>query len=184
VHATLIESYIAGHTQFGTPMTGAQKERFYAEYRGLGRLVGVRDRDLPDTYPGFRAYFESTTRDTLARTRSVDRVLRSVRGAAKPPALPLPDALWRALRLPAERALWTGGIGLVPRHLRERFGITWSRSDELTFQALGSISRALGPAMPRRLKIMGPGQLRLRRRAIARGPLGRGADLPATRRAA
>src|SRR5579884_2532000 len=35
VHATLIETYVAGHAHFGTPMTADETERFYAEYRGL-----------------------------------------------------------------------------------------------------------------------------------------------------
>ena len=56
--------------------------------------------------------------------------------------------------------------------LRERFGLTWSRSDELAFRAVGQASRAATPIMPKPLRIAGPGQLRLRRRAIARGPLG------------
>jgi uncharacterized protein (DUF2236 family) len=47
VHATLLESYVAGHAHFGQPMTQPQLGRFYVEYRALGRLVGVRERDLP-----------------------------------------------------------------------------------------------------------------------------------------
>jgi uncharacterized protein (DUF2236 family) len=70
------------------------------------------------------------------------------------------------------RALWLGGVGLLSPELRERFEIRWSRRDELEFRALGKISRGLEPVMPERLKVMGPAQLRMRRRAIARGPLG------------
>src|SRR5579859_4593425 len=47
VHATLIDTYVAGHAAFGRPMGPREVEQFYAEYRGLGRLIGVRERDLP-----------------------------------------------------------------------------------------------------------------------------------------
>jgi uncharacterized protein (DUF2236 family) len=171
VHATVLDSYVAGHRHFGRPMTLSQTERFYSEYRGLGRLVGVRERDLPPTWSAFRRYFNEMVETELVRTDSVDRVLASVTKATPPP-LPLPDLLWRTIRFPAQRALWLGGIGLVPSTLRKRLGIRWWATDEAAFRTLGALTRGATPVMPERLKMMGPAQLRMRRDAIARGPLG------------
>jgi uncharacterized protein (DUF2236 family) len=173
VHATLIESYVAGHAQFGRPMTADQAERFYREYRGLGRLVGVREGDLPADWTEFRHYFRRTTSTELVRTEAVDRVLRTVRHPAPPP-LPLPEVIWRVTSLPAQRALWLGGIGLLGPQLRAQLRIDWTGRDERAYQALGRLTRAMTPALPRRLQVMGPAQLRMRRRAIAAGPLGEG----------
>ncbi len=170
VHATLIDTYVRGHEHFGTEMSPHEIERFYDEYRGLGRLIGVRERDLPETWPEFREYFERMVEEELVHTESVDRVLGSVRHAPSPP-VPIPDLLWRAIRLPASQVLWLGGAGLVSPGLRSRLGIRWTSRDEAQFQALGRISRGLTPVLPERLKVMGPAQLRFRRRAIARGPL-------------
>jgi uncharacterized protein (DUF2236 family) len=171
VHATLIDTYVRGHAHFGEPMTPAQTEDFYREYRGLGRLIGVRERDLPDRWPGFRDYFEEMLRGALTRTPAFDQVVSSVR-RAPPPPVPMPDLLWRALRLPASRALWLGGVGLIEDRVRRQLGVPWSRRDELQFRALGAVSRGLSPVMPHSLKVMGPAQLRWRRKAIAHGPLG------------
>jgi uncharacterized protein (DUF2236 family) len=171
VHATLIDTYVRGHAHFGTPLRRDEIERFYAEYRGLGRLIGVRERDLPPTWPGFRSYFDQMTSERLTRTESVDRVLRAIRHAPTPPVA-LPAPLWRTLSLPAGQALWVGGLGLLPAELRSRLGVRWSGFDEARFRALGSVSRALTPLMPERLRVTGPAQLRWRREAIARGPLG------------
>jgi uncharacterized protein (DUF2236 family) len=173
VHATLIESYVAGHAQFGRPMTRKQTERFYREYRGLGRLVGVRSGDLPPDWESFRRYFDEMTAGELVRTEAVGRVIRSVRHPAAPP-LPVPKPIWRVSSLPAQRSLWLGGIGLMGPASRARLGIGWSWRDERAYQALGRLTRAMTPALPLRLQIMGPGQLRMRRRAIAHGPLGDG----------
>jgi uncharacterized protein (DUF2236 family) len=173
VHATLLESYVTGHAHFGRPMTDERLERFYDEYRTLGRLAGVREGDLPDDWASFHAYFDDVCERRLVRTPSVDRVLRSVSHPASPP--PLPRWAWRVASIPPQRLLWLGGIGLMPASLRERLGIPWSARDERAFQRLGAVSRGLEPVLPRRLKVMGPMNLRLRRNAIARGPLGSGA---------
>jgi uncharacterized protein (DUF2236 family) len=172
VHATLIDTYVRAHAHFGRPLTADQVTRFYREYRRLGRLIGVRERDLPESWSEFREYFDEVTRTELVRTESVARVLGSIGEA--PPPVPIPPAIWRAIQLPASRVLWLGGVGLLSPELRRRLEIPWSRRDELEFRALGAISRGLEPVMPERLRIMGPAQLRMRRRAIARGPLGPG----------
>ena len=171
VHATLIDTYVSGHGAFGRPMRGEEVERFYAEYRGLGRLIGVRERDLPASWAGFREYFEEMVHGQLMRTPAVEQVLRAIRHAPPPP-LPLPELLWRGLRLPASHALYLGGVGLMGRRLRRRLSISWSMADEVQFRALGAASRSLTPVLPMRLQVTGPAQLRWRHRAIAEGPLG------------
>ncbi len=171
VHATLLQTYVVGHAHFGRPMTPGEIERFYVEYRGLGRLIGVRERDLPETWSEFETYFNRMIAQELVHTVSVDRVLGAIR-QAPPPPVPMPDALWRALRIPAAQVLRLGGAGLMTPALRTRLGIPWSLGDETQFRVLGGISRGLTPVLPERLKVMGPAQLRWRRAEIARGPLG------------
>ncbi len=171
VHATLINTYVVGHAAFGRTMRPQEVEQFYTEYRGLGRLIGVRERDLPETWGEFREYFDRMVAEELVRTRAVDSVLGAIRHAPAPP-VPIPDIFWRALRLPAGQVLSLGGIGLMPEGLRSHLGVRWTQLDEAQFRALGRLSRGLTPILPRRLQVTGPAQLRWRRAAIARGPLG------------
>jgi uncharacterized protein (DUF2236 family) len=171
VHATLLDAYVTAHAHFGRPMTPTQIERFYREYIGLGRLVGVREGDLPGDWQSFRSYFDRTVEQELERTESVDRVLRAVRHVTVPA---LPDLLSRAIRQPASRILYVCSIGLLPLTLRDRLGIQWRARDEREFRMIGAAARRLTPVMPRQLLVSGPAQLRWRRRAIARGPLGAG----------
>ena len=173
VHATLIETYVAGHARFGRPMTRAEVERFYLEYRGLGRLIGVREGQLPSDWDGFRRYFEGMIERELERTDAVERVLRSVLHLQRPP-LPVPELIWRAATLPAARALWLGGVGLMPARLRRRLGIGWSVIDEAAFRGLGILSRRLDPVLPETLRVSGPGHLRWRSAEISAGVLGPG----------
>jgi uncharacterized protein (DUF2236 family) len=173
VHATLLDAYVTGHAYCGRPMTLAQVECFYEEYRGLGRFVGVREDELPADWDGFRAYFDDVVATQLEHTESVDRVLRSINEVAIPR---LPDPIVRALPLPARRLVYLGGVGLLPQTLRDRCKIRWTRREEREFRAIGAVARRMTPVMPKHMLISGPTQLRWRRGAIARGPLGPGRE--------
>mgnify|MGYP001392317254 CR=1 FL=1 len=168
VHATLLDAYVTGHAHFARPMTRAKIDRFYREYVGLGRFVGVRERDLPPDWDGFRRYLDDIVENQLEHTASVDRVLSAIETVRLPV---VPAAVSRALRLPAGRLLYLGGVGLLPPVLRDRWGIRWTERDQRLFELIGAASRSMTPLMPKALLIAGPTQLRVRRRAIARGPL-------------
>ncbi len=179
VHATLLDAYVSGHARFGRPMRRDQVERFYGEYVGLGRLVGVRDGELPPSWSEFKDYFDHVVCDDLRHTESVDRVLHAVRAVVLPELPLVAEVAWKALRLPVKRAFYVCGVGLLPAVLRRRLGIGWGPREQLEFRAIGVASRSLTPVLPEALKVSGPAQLRWRREAIARGPLGsRGAFVP------
>jgi uncharacterized protein (DUF2236 family) len=61
---------------------------------------------------------------------------------------------------------------MMSSSLRKRLDIPWSAADEAQFRTLARISRSLTPVLPMSLQVTGPAQLRWRRRAIAKGPLG------------
>ncbi|HET6869531.1 MAG TPA: oxygenase MpaB family protein [Solirubrobacteraceae bacterium] len=171
VHATLIATYIHGTARFGTPLTTEDTERFYAEYRGLGRLIGVRERDLPPTWPQFETYFRLTARTKLEPTPSMQRVLKTINHVAPPPT-PISGPLWPILRVPASHLTTLGGIGLIDPIVRRHLGLGWNALDEAQFRALSGFTKRLGPLMPASLKVTGPGHLRWRSAEIAGGPLG------------
>ena len=168
VHATLADAIVAGHARFGRPMSRAEVYDFYREWLDVGRLLGIRDRDLPPDWPGFRRYFDQMVSERLEYTDAVRDVLAALKEPKSPPNLPLPDGAWRAARLPAARLSALATIGMLPPVLRERFGLEWSRAQELELRALGAASRATTPLMPRSLRRMGPAWLERRHDAIVR----------------
>ena len=183
VHATLFAAGIAAHDRFIGPLTDAQVEQLYREYMPLGRLLGIREGDIPDTYPEFRGYFDAMVGDRLERNETVDRVVRSFTMPGPPPQLPAPvERLWGLLRIAPAQPLKVSSFGLLPPVLRQRFGLEWGPVVETELRAIGAASRALGPVMPARLRNMGPSYLRWRAEEITRGPLGPGANgVPAAR---
>jgi uncharacterized protein (DUF2236 family) len=166
VHATLVHAVVNFHERFGRPLTEREKELIYAEWLGLGRLVGLRPGDLPADWAGFGEYFDDMVENTLEHTETADTVLASISHPKRPPALPAwTDPVWRAGWAPAGHLLTLCTVGLLPPVLRERLGVTWTPRRERRLRAVCASSRALTPVLPRALRVSGPGYLRMRRLA-------------------
>jgi uncharacterized protein (DUF2236 family) len=164
VHATLADAIVLGHAHFGDPLDAWERERFWVEWRDVGRLLGVRARDLPAGWGEFEAYVDCMVRDRLERTTAVDDVLRTL-AAPGPPPVPLPLRVgWPVAGIPLARALLLATTGMLPPLLRERFDLGWSRTQELELDALARGMRAMTPVLGA-ARIIGPTYLRLRRAA-------------------
>ncbi len=177
VHATLAEAIVAAHERFGRPLTAAQRERFWVEWRSTGRLLGIRERDLPEDWPSFRDYVEQMVDCELARTPAVEEVLAALARPAPPALAARYRPVWALARPPLGHLLGVSTVGLLPATLRRRFGLRWTRAGELELRLLGASLRAATPLMPASLLNTGPGYLRWRREAIARGDTASAASL-------
>jgi uncharacterized protein (DUF2236 family) len=156
VHASLWGTIVASHERFGTPLRPAERDRFWVEWRRLGRLLGVRDRDLPGTATEFDDYFDAMVRDVLEDTPAARDVLESL-GDPTTPSLPrYAQPLWRVGRLPLAHGLRLATVGLMPPVLRERLGLSWSRAEELQLRGAGAAARASKPLLPRSMRVFGP----------------------------
>jgi uncharacterized protein (DUF2236 family) len=168
VHATLADSIVRGHSLFGRRMSAADIGRFYGEWRAVGRLMGLRWSDLPEDWPAFCRYFDRMVAERLEDNDVVHDVLDTLVRPARPPIPFLTDGAWRAARIPVARLFALTTVGMLPPLLRERFGISWTRSQELELRALSGAARAVTPIMPAVLRTMGPSYLEWRRQAVAR----------------
>src|SRR3954468_8768294 len=147
VHATLAEVIIRSHRVFGRHIDRRELEVFYREWKDVGRLLGVRERDLPDDWAGFRAYVERMVHERLEDNDVVHTVLRSLDSPQAPPVELLPEALWRVATLPASRVMHLATIGLLPRALRDKLDVGWTRREALELRAVAAVSRGVTPLM-------------------------------------
>jgi uncharacterized protein (DUF2236 family) len=162
VHATLAHSIVRGHEVLGRPMADSDVESFYLEWRRSGELIGVRERDLPDSWESFGPYFERMTAERLERTAAVEEVLETLREPTRPNLRFLPKAAWRIARIPAAHHIDLVTAGLLGPELRARFGLRWSRARERELQLLAGASRAATPLLPKVMRNVGPSYLRWR----------------------
>ena len=141
VHATLLETYVAGHAQFGTPMTPTSSTASTASTAASGACsacASVTCRQL--------AWLSGLLRSDGRPRPGPHRRGRSSPAFARPgAAAPGPDSQpgVEGARLPAAQVLRIGGVGLMTPDLRAQLGIEWSRTDEARFRILGAVSRSL-----------------------------------------
>jgi uncharacterized protein (DUF2236 family) len=95
VHGTLAWSVIRLNELFRTPFTPEEEERYWREWLEVGRLLGVRDGDLPPTFAGFRALLDDAS--ALEDNRSVRDVLDALTVIPAPNLLRWLGPVWRVL---------------------------------------------------------------------------------------
>jgi uncharacterized protein (DUF2236 family) len=95
VHGTLAWSVIRLNELFRTPFTSEDEERYWREWLEVGRLLGVRDGDLPPTFAGFRALLDDAS--ALEDNRSVRDVLDALTVIPAPKLLRWVGPVWRVL---------------------------------------------------------------------------------------
>ncbi|MCW3026873.1 MAG: hypothetical protein JWN81_84 [Solirubrobacterales bacterium] len=166
VHASLFGAIASAHARFGIPLQRAQQEQFWIEWRGLGRLLGVRERDLPVTLGGYEDYFEEMVLEVLEDNASVQGVIETLDEFTDLPMPRYAEPVWRLGSLPAAHALRLATVGMLPGILRDRFGLRWTHAQEVELRTLGWALRAATPLMPQSLRVLGPFYLRWRGDAL------------------
>jgi uncharacterized protein (DUF2236 family) len=168
VHATLVHSILKVAARFGTKPTRWERETVYADWREIGAHIGVRPRDLPESYGDFVEYVRHMERTALEPTESVRTVLRTMRTPIAPGVPYLGDGAWRVVRWPASRVLRLTTLGLLGPAVRARLELPWTQADRLQFETVAAAHRAAGPLLPQAAREFGPTYLRYRRTALER----------------
>ena len=135
----------------------------------MGRLIGVRYEDLPETWPALLAYFDRMVAEELEDTGAARDVLTSLINPTAPPLPGMRDWVWGVVSWPSTRAGSLATLGMLPPNLRDRLGVEWTPSRERRFRRMAAITRRARPLMPPQARNFGPHYLRWRHAAIERG---------------
>ncbi|MFJ8826802.1 oxygenase MpaB family protein [Streptomyces sp. NPDC102467] len=163
VHATGYPVARYARRYFARPFTPAEDEQFYAEWLMVGRILGIHDRDMPQTTEEFWPYYRKVLAQEVGRNAVVDEL------TARDRAVPAPDhfvlrLLWPALRPALTRAMAFLSVGLLPPEAREAIGLPWTPRQERRLRRFAVLVRLLAPRLPERLRY-----LPMARRARLRG---------------
>ncbi len=159
VHATGYPVFRHAQQYLGRPFTEAQERRLYAEWLQVGRILGIHDRDMPQTIEEFWPYYRKVLENDLEATAVVRELIATDR------PLPAPDRGPRWLRL-LLRLVWPWlrprfarfrrfvTIGLMPPDARRAIGLEWTDAQERRLRRFGRVVRTVVPALPERLRFM------------------------------
>jgi uncharacterized protein (DUF2236 family) len=144
--ACMVDSATLVYEKYVRRMTAAERDALWADYRVVGRLFGLSERDMPPDWASFRAYMTGMLRSgdlivtDKARELAVEIVLH-------PPA-PL-------LARPLVELVNQITVGLLPNSLRRQYGLRWDPVRRLALAGGAHYARhLLVPLAPSRLRLI------------------------------
>ena len=165
VHGTLAWSVIRLNEVFRTPFTAEETEQYWREWLEVGRLLGVRDGDLPDSYAGFLMLIDEAA---LEDNRSVRDVVASVSVIPPPVWLRWSGPVWRLfIGRPVGALSRLVTIGALPPKLAERLGLRLTDHEQRRLRRFITLVAALRRMLPAPLR-PGPAALLIRWRSRRR----------------
>jgi uncharacterized protein (DUF2236 family) len=150
VHATLVKVPVDAQRFFGRELSTSELDEYYAQMCDIGRVLGVRERDLPPDWAAFERYYDSMVAG-FAGNPTIDTLFETIRTVRKP-VMWLPDSWWHPLR----RAQARGQLFLIratlPPALRTRLGLQWTMRDQRRFSRFAFVVRILAAPIPAGLR--------------------------------
>lgn len=146
VHATLVKAPVDAQRFFGRQLSTSELSEYYAQMCGIGRLLGVRERDLPPDWAAFERYYDAMVASFEANP-TIDTLFETLRTVGKPIGW-LPDSWWRPVR--------RGQLFLIratlPPAMRTRIGLQWTDVDQRRFERFAACVRFVCTPIPAGLR--------------------------------
>ncbi len=138
--AVIADSAQCFYELFVRELSHAEREALWQDYVRFGELFGMPRDTVPNTYAGFREYWNAKlASDELYLTDEARFV-----GHATAFEIPMP-----AVNQPGKRVHDLVMLGSMPPRVRELYDLEWTRRHELAFHAVVRAVRATLPLAPR-----------------------------------
>ena len=140
----LVDSAALVYERYVDGLTPAERDAYWADYRVVGRLFGLRDADLPASWTEFKAYMsEMLASGDLVVTPTAREV--GIEVVLHPP-VPL------HVRPLVELSNFIT-VGLLPGDIRRQYGFSWDPARALALRGGAEYTRrVLVPLLPERLR--------------------------------
>jgi uncharacterized protein (DUF2236 family) len=146
VHATLVETALIAHDLVLPPLSAVEREEYYAEARRFAGFFGLGQEDLPASFGEFSAYVGGMSRSEVLTVSPAARRIAGTLFTARAGRLRIPY-WYRAL-----------SAQLLPERLRTAFGLAYGPAERRAAERALAAWRRIYPALPSRLRTVGPYQ--------------------------
>jgi uncharacterized protein (DUF2236 family) len=160
VHTVFLDSIVTMYRQYGTPLTRAQEEQLFVEWRQGGRMFGLKDRDMPATLDAYWEYYAHMIATECEYNPAVAHLL-STGTPPKPPLLRhLPNALWPPLWKPLGAFSRQLTLSSLPPAFLAKVAAhhPWTERDERRMERFRKVVRGIAPVLPARLRYTAKGR--------------------------
>lgn len=146
VHATLVKVPVDAQRFFGRQLTQTELDEYYAQMCDVGRMLGVREQDLPKTWAEFERYYDETVA-SFEHNDTVKTLFETIRTVKKPVGW-LKESWWRPLRERQAQAQLFLIRATLPEALRAKLGLEWTTKDQRRFIRFAMAVRVVATLVP------------------------------------
>ncbi|MFG2981494.1 oxygenase MpaB family protein [Streptomyces sp. NPDC048258] len=174
VHATGFPIALYSGRYLFRRISPADERQLYREWLQVGRILGLRDRDMPQTVEEFWPYYHRMLAEEIEPTAVARELVATDVPLPRPEGGPLPVRLllrltWPVLSVAYLRFRAFVTVGYMPPEARAAVGLEWSPAQERRLRRFSTAARLLVPLLPERLRYLPIARAaRARRRAAAR----------------
>ena len=147
-------AFTEGNRYFArTPLTDADKDRYYEEVVQLMRNFSVPPKEIPATFAEWEKWFDEMVDNHLEATNVAHDYLRVIRKIAPPAGFPrVLTPAWRLATDPIGRMQYFCTVGTTPESARRKLGLSWTAADERKLRVLGRVLGRAVPMLPERIR--------------------------------
>ncbi|MET9696397.1 oxygenase MpaB family protein [Streptomyces sp. NPDC006529] len=174
VHASGFPVYLHAARYLFRAFTPAQERALYAEWLQVGRILGIHDRDMPQTIEEYWPHYHRMLAEEIESTPVARELVATDAALPRPTGGPLPVRILTRLAWPLLRTLFLrlrafATVGYMPPEARAAIGLEWSPAQERRLRRFSAVVRIVVPLLPERLRYLPVArQARARWRAAAR----------------
>jgi uncharacterized protein (DUF2236 family) len=144
--ATLVDSALVVYERYVRSLATAERDAYWQDYRVIGGLFGLRDREMPAGIAEFDEYMHDMLLGPDLHVTGAAREL-AVQIVMRPP-VPL-------TRRPVLELVNFMTVGLLPARLRRQYGLSWDPLRSLMLRGGAEYAkRVLVPLAPERLRFV------------------------------
>jgi uncharacterized protein (DUF2236 family) len=143
VHATLLESIPLVYEQLVGPLSNVERDQYCLEAEPVVRALGVHDDHVPTSWQALRSYLDAMYASGKITVSSSAREL--AQAVLAPPFARAVGPVASLNRLIT--------AGLLPRGLREQYGLSWTEKNDQSLRRWTGMIRRTRPLIPRSLAL-------------------------------
>lgn len=159
VHASGFPVYLYAGRYLLRRFTPAQEQQLYREWLQVGRILGLHDRDMPQSIEEYWVYYRRMLAEEIEPTKVARELVATDVPLPRPEGGPLPVRLllriaWPVLRAAFLRLRAFVTVGYMPPDARAAIGLEWTPAQERRLRRFSTAVRILVPLLPERLRYL------------------------------
>ncbi|MFK0252543.1 oxygenase MpaB family protein [Streptomyces sp. NPDC090445] len=159
VHATGFPIYLYAGRYLLRRFTPAQERQLYREWLQVGRILGLHDRDMPQTIEEYWPYYRRMLAEEIEPTKVARELVATDVPLPRPTGGSLPVRLllrvfWPVLRAAFLRFRAFVTVGYMPPDARAAIGLEWTAAQERRLRRFSTAVRLLVPLLPERVRYL------------------------------